>query len=119
MEIIECSHNLAESEKKNTFWSHICKAFDLYLLTDPIFVNILIGLSFVIFAELNFAVLVPFILNDFGLSTDQIATFMSTAGFADITFRFLAPYIGDFLKKPPRVMFILTLIVLIIMRSSN
>ena len=76
-------------------------------------------MALAVFSELNFNILTPFILNDYGLSTDQIATFMSTNGLADITFRFLAPYVGEYLKKPPRCIFIFTLIMLIMMRFGG
>lgn len=90
--------------------------FDLKLLCDPFFVNILIGMSLAITAELNFSILTPFILADMGLKLSQIATFLSTLSVADIVFRFLAPHIGEYLKKPPRKMYMLTLLFLIITR---
>ncbi|XP_008192898.2 monocarboxylate transporter 6 isoform X2 [Tribolium castaneum] len=92
--------------------------FDLDLLKDPVFVNILIGLSLATFAELNFTLLVPFILQDFGLGTDQIAIFLSTLGIADIIFRFLGPYLGSYFTKPSRVMFSYAVIILIFIRFS-
>nr|XP_015834493.1 PREDICTED: monocarboxylate transporter 13 isoform X1 [Tribolium castaneum] len=93
--------------------------FDLDLLKDPVFVNILIGLSLATFAELNFTLLVPFILQDFGLGTDQIAIFLSTLGIADIIFRFLGPYLGSYFTKPSRVMFSYAVIILIFIRFSE
>lgn len=73
----------------------LSKTFDLDLPKDRVYVNILIGLSLATFAELNFTLLVPFILQDFGLSTDQIAIFLTTLGVADIISRFVGPYIGN------------------------
>lgn len=93
--------------------------FDLKLLCDPIFVNIMVGMSLAIFAELNFSVLTPFIMADFGLNTSQSATFLSVLSIADLVFRFFAPFIGDYLKKPPRKMYMLTLFLLIISRFSK
>lgn len=90
--------------------------FDLSLLKDLTFVNIMCGISFATFAELNFTMLTPFILNDLGLSTRQIATFMSSLALADILFRFLSPFIGGYFKKSPRVMYIVTMILLIFAR---
>lgn len=93
--------------------------FDLKLLCDPVFVNIMIGMSLAIFAELNFSILTPFIMADFGLDTAQSATFLSVLSIADLVFRFLAPFIGDYLKKPPRKMYMLTLFLLIISRFGK
>lgn len=109
-----------EEKKKPSFFKKLMRDMviflDLKLLCDPIFVNILIGMSLAITAELNFSILTPFILADMGLKLSQIATFLSTLSIADIFFRFLAPHIGAYLKKPPRNMYMLTLLFLIITR---
>ncbi|XP_064214720.1 monocarboxylate transporter 14 isoform X2 [Tribolium castaneum] len=104
--------------KKKTSWERVSNFFDLDLFKDPIYVNIMIGLSLAVFAEINFSLLTAFILNEFGLTTDQIATFMSILGIADIIFRFLAPYIGQFLNLTPRPMYVFTLFMLMVTRFS-
>lgn len=87
--------------------------FDLTLLKDPKYVNIMIGMSLAIFAELNFSLLTPFMLADLKLTTSEIATFLSVLSIADLCFRFFAPFIGDYLKKPPRMMYSISLLLLI------
>uniref|UniRef100_A0A1B0CP54 Uncharacterized protein n=1 Tax=Lutzomyia longipalpis TaxID=7200 RepID=A0A1B0CP54_LUTLO len=42
----------------------VAKFFDLDLLQDPIYVNMMLGMSIAIFAELNFSLFTPFILAD-------------------------------------------------------
>lgn len=98
--------------------AHLVKMFDLNLLRDPIYVNIMIGMSLAVFAELNFSMLTPFILADFDLNTQQIATFLSVLSIADICFRFISPFVGDFLKKPPRIMYMFALVCLISSRFT-
>lgn len=98
---------------------HIVDLFDLTLLKSPSFVNMVIGMSSAVFAEMNFTILTPFIMQDFGLDTQQIATFMSTISIADICFRFIAPYVSDFFNKPARVMYMWALVLLILSRSSK
>lgn len=100
-------------------FSSVVRVFDLELLCDPIYVNIMVGMSLAVFAELTFSILTPFILADFGLGTSQIATFLSTLAVADIIFRFFAPFIGQYLKKPPRKMYMLTLVFLILTRFGK
>ncbi|XP_022901448.2 monocarboxylate transporter 14-like isoform X1 [Onthophagus taurus] len=111
-----------EKKKKPSLLKRIGKnivdTFDLKLLKDPIYVNIMLGMSLAVFAELNFSLLTPFIMGDYDFTTQQTATFMSLLSCADICFRFLAPYIGDVLKKPPRFMYLLSLFLLIITRFS-
>lgn len=97
---------------------YLVDLFDLTLLTSPTFVNMMIGMSFAVFAELNFTILTPFIMQDFGLDTHQIATFMSTVSVADICFRFIAPYVSDYFQKPARMMYMFALVLLILSRSS-
>lgn len=112
-----------KKRKKTNLFMRFLKGFvnffDLKLLCDPVFVNIMVGMSLAIFAELNFSILTPFIMADFGLNTSQSATFLSILSIADLVFRFFAPFIGDYLKKPPRKMYMLTLGLLIISRFSK
>lgn len=95
----------------------IVDTFDLNLLRDPIYLNLMLGMSIAIFAEINFSLLTPFFLNDMGYNTDQIASVMSALALSDLIFRFLAPYIGEILKQPPRIMYMISLVLLIITRS--
>lgn len=117
-------NELSQKKEKKTspfrkFLKSIVNFFDLKLLLDPVFLNIMVGMSLAVFAELNFSILTPFIMADFGLDTAQSASFLSVLSIADLVFRFLAPFIGDYLKKPPRKMYMLTLFLLIISRFSK
>ncbi|XP_063917078.1 monocarboxylate transporter 12-like [Zophobas morio] len=96
----------------------VARIFDLDLLKDPVFDNILAGLALASFAELNFTLLIPFILHDYDLTTDQIATFLSTLGVADMISRFLSPYVGNYFKKPSRLMFAYSLVILMIIKFT-
>ncbi|XP_017773406.1 PREDICTED: monocarboxylate transporter 7-like [Nicrophorus vespilloides] len=111
-----------EKKKKVGFFKRILTTivniFDLTLLKDPIYVNIMLGMSLAVFAEINFSLLTPFILDDFHLTTYQIAIFLSTLSTADIIFRFIAPFIGDFLNKPARIMYMVSLLLLIATRFT-
>lgn len=110
------------SEKKSTIiriLNTISNYFDLDLLRDPIYVNIMLGMSVAIFAEINFSQLTPFFLADMKISTNQIATVMSTIASVDLVFRTLAPFIGEWLHQPPRIMYLLSLCLLIISRTCK
>ena len=93
--------------------------FELDLLRDPIYTNIMLGMSIAIFAELNFSVLTPFILADMNLTNEQIATMMSVLAAVDLILRGLAPFIGEWLRKPPRIMYLLSLFLLIMTRTRK
>lgn len=105
-------------KRRNTSLSQkIIKLFDLDLLKDLQFLNLLMGISIAVFAEINFSLLTPLILSDQGYNNVSIASFMSTLGVADIIFRFCAPFIGDCLKQTPQVMCIYSFIIAIIGRA--
>ncbi|XP_053973528.1 uncharacterized protein LOC128873749 isoform X3 [Hylaeus volcanicus] len=91
--------------------------FDLDLLRDPIYVNIMMGMSIAIFAEANFSVLTPFILTDMKLSTEGISAVMSVIAITDLFSRILAPFLGEWLDQPPRIMYLLSLCLLIFFRT--
>jgi len=104
-------------KEKLTFWHRLGRGivafFDLGLLTDPLYVNLMLGMSLAICAELNFSLLTPFILADRGFDTNLIAIIMSVIAGLDIVFRFLAPFFSDYYKIEARDMYIIALIMLL------
>lgn len=108
----------SNEEKRKTLSQKIVTLFDLTLLRDRIYVNMMLGMSIAVFAEINFSLLTPFILNDLGYETEQIASIMSTLAVADLMFRFISPFIGDSLKLTPRIMYMIALSLLILTRFS-
>lgn len=85
-------HELDEEERKNLpFYKKIIIFFDLDLLRDFTYLNLAVGLTLINFVEINFAILTPFILADFGFKNNQIAFAMSALGFCDLVVRFLVP----------------------------
>lgn len=114
--------DICEKQKKKSRFVRILRwvvaFYDLDLLRDPIYVNIMLGMSIAIFAEINFSLLTPFILGDRGLLTDEIAITMSVIASVDLIFRSVAPYLGEWLHLTPRPMYTISLIFLIISRTG-
>ncbi|KAJ2950635.1 hypothetical protein O0L34_g8890 [Tuta absoluta] len=111
---------LKENEKMppKSFFAKFVAFFDLTLLTDPVFVNILFGLSIAGCVETNFSLLLPIILKDLmKFETSDIATVMAVIGLSDTLFRFVSPFIGEWCNKPPRVMYVISLLLIIFIRS--
>ncbi|KAM3968254.1 uncharacterized protein ACR2FA_007155 isoform 2-T2 [Aphomia sociella] len=109
-----------EVKEPETFLEKFVRFFDLTLLTDPVFVNILIGLSVAGCVETNFSLLLPIILRDMlQFETGEIAKIMAVIGFSDTLFRFISPFIGEWCNKPPRVMYLVGLLLIVFMRTSN
>ncbi|XP_035902824.1 uncharacterized protein LOC118507815 [Anopheles stephensi] len=99
-----------DEELPLTLLQRIVIFFDLDLLRDRIYINIMIGITIANFAELNFSILTPFVLADFGCSRDQIAMAMSVLGVTDICCRCLVPLIADRIKWQNRTFFLVGVI---------
>ncbi|XP_055639974.1 uncharacterized protein LOC129777621 [Toxorhynchites rutilus septentrionalis] len=89
-----------------SFLQKIVIFFDLDLLKDYIYVNIMVGITLANFAELNFSILTPFVLGDFGLSKEQIALAMSLLGAMDILSRFAIPFLAGMIGWENRTFFL-------------
>lgn len=85
----------APDEKQHfTIWQKIAVFFDLDLLRDLTYCNLMMGVTLGNFAELNFSILTPFVLDDWGMDKRQIATAMSLLGGVDISVRFFIPFMA-------------------------
>ncbi|XP_049865094.1 monocarboxylate transporter 9-like [Pectinophora gossypiella] len=114
----EITHKEKDENENKTLFQKFVAFFDLTLLTDPIFVNILVGLSLASCVETNFSLLLPIILNDMmKFQTEDIAKIMAVIGFSDTLFRFVSPFIGEWCNKPPRVMYLISLLLVIFTRT--
>ncbi|XP_030381365.1 uncharacterized protein LOC115629146 isoform X2 [Scaptodrosophila lebanonensis] len=94
-----------EAKKKMNFRQKVTKFFDLDLLRDFTFVNLAVGMSIMMFGEMNFSVLTPFILNSYGYTDKQISLAMSLLAGMDICVRFLSPFALEKVKLDNRVLF--------------
>lgn len=63
--------------------------YDIDLLYDPIYINIMLGMSIAVNGEFTFSIMTPLILKDIGLSTERIAVFMSVTAVTDLVCRYL------------------------------
>lgn len=91
----EIADDIAEEENQTyTLWQKIVIFFDLNLLSDMTFVNLMMGVTLGNFAELNFSILTPFVLADWDFTKHEIATVMSILGGVDISVRFFIPFIA-------------------------
>lgn len=94
-----------EAKRKMTLAQKVNKFFDLDLLRNLTFVNLAIGMSVMMFGEMNFSVLTPLILSDFGYTDHQASMAMSLLASMDIAVRFLAPLCLEKVKLDNRVLF--------------
>lgn len=107
----------AAARRELSFLQKVITFFDLDLLRDITFVNLVAGLTVINFGELNFSILTPFILTDFGLDTSQITVAMSLMASMDITMRFLVPFLTEKIPWDNRVFFLIGVVGIAIGRS--
>lgn len=93
--------------------------FDLDLLRDNIYLNLMIGMSISLFAEINFAILTPFILSDLNFGTDEIPLILSIIAIADLISRFFSPFVADYFKWSTQLAYTISLAMLIITRAGE
>ncbi|XP_043262141.1 uncharacterized protein LOC122402966 [Colletes gigas] len=99
---VECT----EETKKTTWLESLIIFFDLDLLRDPVYTNLMLGIVFANFAEMNFALLTPFILGEYGFSKTQVATVMSILAGTDVGTRLTIPFIADCIGWQNRTFFL-------------
>lgn len=118
--VIAHEKEVVKEKEHKGYLQHFVQFFDLTLLSDPIFVNIVFGLSVAACVETNFSLLLPIILKDMmKFETSDIAKLMSVIGFSDTLFRFVSPFIGEWCNKSPRVMYMVSLLMIIFTRTSK
>jgi len=110
---------LSTHPSHNSYWKRVVHFMDLDLLKDPIYLNILFGLSVFYVAEVNFKMVVPFFLHDLGYTKQDIAFFLSMTAVSDIVARAVLPPICDRLKITRRLIFVIAAIFLGLSRSGN
>ncbi|XP_073834415.1 uncharacterized protein [Musca autumnalis] len=103
-------------KSRMTFWQKVVVFFDLDLLRDFTFINLVVGMTIMTFGEMNFGVLTPFILNSFGYSDSQISVAMSVLAGVDISVRFLGPFALEKVKLGNRVLLAIGIIAISIGR---
>lgn len=116
-------HSIDKDDDAGSNWNVMCRwltnFFDLTLLRDKVYVNILFGMSISIFAEINFAILTPFILTDLSFNANQISIILFTMAIADLVSRFCSPFIADQLNLSIRWSYVISLTLLVITRSRK
>lgn len=111
-------NNQENLEPKNIFQRIYC-ALNLELLKDLVFVNIIIGMSVSFVAELNFNLMIPFVLSELANFTrTEIAYTMSIQGTVDILARFITPFFATKFGWSARWLYVVSLFGSIMGRTS-
>jgi hypothetical protein len=116
---VEDESKLPIHPSHESYWKRVVNFMDLDLLKDPVYLNILFGLSIFCVAEVNFKTVVPFFLHDLGYTIQDIAFFLSMTAVSDIVARAVLPPICDRLNITRRLLFVISAIFLGLTRSGN
>lgn len=92
------------------------RLFDLDLLKDPAFLSMCVGMSIALASDMNFSLMLPFILGDYDFNTQATAKVQAVVGAADILSRFFTPFLIRKTRLSARVAYLFSLIGLIVSR---
>lgn len=104
---------------KPGFWRRFINLLDVTLLKDRHFLLLLLGLSLFYVAEMNFKMIMPFFFANLGYSKSDVAYCLSIAAITDILARVVLPPICDRMKIRKRLIFFVSIIFVMITRSSK
>ncbi|XP_020283491.1 monocarboxylate transporter 13-like [Pseudomyrmex gracilis] len=91
--------------KTALFLKQIMTMFDLDLLKDSVYLNVILGCSIFYVAESNFKLLTPFFLSNIGMTKAEVAFCLSLTAFADIVARLSLPTLFDKFGWKKRMIF--------------
>ncbi|XP_045478952.1 uncharacterized protein LOC123683965 [Harmonia axyridis] len=103
--------------KKHSMWQKVVEFMDFDLLKDPIYLNLVFGLSMFYVAEQNFKMLTPFFFKSIGYDKQDVATFLSVQAATDILARLILPPICDRMAVSKRTLFMTAIFFLGLCRS--
>ncbi|XP_030766459.1 uncharacterized protein LOC115890384 isoform X2 [Sitophilus oryzae] len=114
---LQREHLKFKEQQEKTFWQKIVEFMDFDLLKDPIYLNLVFGLSVFYVAEQNFKMVMPFFFQSIGYTKQDVALFLSVQAFTDVLARLILPPICDRLLISKRTLFMSGIFVLGICRS--
>ncbi|KAJ8973569.1 hypothetical protein NQ317_018458 [Molorchus minor] len=108
---------VSPKKKPKSACQKVVEFMDFDLLKDPIYLNLVFGLSIFYVAEQNFKLVTPFFFRDIGYENSDVALFLSVQALTDILARLILPPICDRLTISKRTLFMIGIFLLGICRS--
>ncbi|CAK1544647.1 unnamed protein product [Leptosia nina] len=106
------------TERKRSVFRKVLDLFDMSLLSNPRFTNVIIGIALTYISVQNFGMLYPFFLQNYvGMSKQETANCMSAVAFADIIGRLVVPPVQAKFNVSARMTLVLTCIWIAITRQ--
>ncbi|RZC33015.1 MFS 1 domain containing protein [Asbolus verrucosus] len=107
-----------KDEGNEGWWKALVKSMDLGMFKDPVYVNISVGLALGFTADVAFISIIPLVLINAGLSTDQTAFLMSLFFASDLAARILLSIVSALCNIKNRYVFLGGAFLLVIFRTA-
>ncbi|XP_055370805.1 monocarboxylate transporter 7 [Condylostylus longicornis] len=98
--------NSIDNKKSMGIWEYIVDFLDLTLMKDPIYVNIVLGISFALYSDIAFFTLQPLYLFELGFSKASTAEIIAIGAAADLGSRIFLAGVSAFITIPSRYVYL-------------
>ncbi|XP_075154484.1 monocarboxylate transporter 9 [Haematobia irritans] len=89
-----------------SMWQIIVDFLDLTLLKKPIYVNIVLGISFALYSDIAFFTLQPLYMFELGFNKPDTASIIAIGAAADLGSRIFLAFLAIFIQMPSRYIYL-------------
>uniref|UniRef100_A0A0A1WGI3 Monocarboxylate transporter 9 n=1 Tax=Zeugodacus cucurbitae TaxID=28588 RepID=A0A0A1WGI3_ZEUCU len=93
-------------EEERSCWKILVDFLDLELLKKPIYVNIVLGISFALYSDIAFFTLQPLYLFELGFTKPDTANIIAIGAAADLASRIFLAFSAIFVQMPSRYIYL-------------
>ncbi|XP_067616113.1 monocarboxylate transporter 7 [Eurosta solidaginis] len=96
----------AKIEKQRGCWQAVVDFLDLTLLKQPVYVNIVLGISFALYSDIAFFTIQPLYLFELGFTKPETASIIAIGAAADLASRIFLAFSTAFIQMPSRYIYL-------------
>nr|XP_014097240.2 monocarboxylate transporter 9 [Bactrocera oleae] len=93
-------------EEERSCWQILVNFLDLKLLKKPIYLNIVLGISFALYSDIAFFTLQPLYLFELGFTKPDTASIIAIGAAADLASRIFLAFSAIFIQMPSRYIYL-------------
>ncbi|XP_005186890.2 monocarboxylate transporter 9 [Musca domestica] len=98
--------SIDKKETKKSKWQIVVDFLDLTLLKKPIYVNIVLGISFALYSDIAFFTLQPLYMFELGFNKPDTASIIAIGAAADLGSRIFLAFLAVFIQVPSRYIYL-------------
>ncbi|CAD6995604.1 unnamed protein product [Ceratitis capitata] len=103
---LEVNREVGGLRGRTGFWQTLVEFLDLKLLKKPIYVNIVLGISFALYSDIAFFTLQPLYLFELGFTKADTASIIAIGAAADLASRIFLAFSAVFIQTPSRYIYL-------------